>query len=188
MANFEKSMKILMELEFSSPSDALHKNPTEPVYTYMGIYYKAHPTWDGWRIVRETLSKYNNNLKLASEMLYINPELTKMVYSFYKSKFWDVARLDEVNNQNTADEIMIFGVNVGMRTAIKTAQGLVGFVGDDVDGKVGKATLRVLNSFDSTVFDEEFDKLENDYYQELIEADPERKIYAKGWRKRAEYV
>ena len=174
-----------MSLEFSDSSTALEKNPTEPVYTYMGLYYKAHPEWAGWSIVQSTLEKCKGNMKWASSVLYKNQELTELVYGYYKRRFWDLARLDEVQNQNTADEIMIFGVNVGMIKAIKTAQKLVGV---KEDGRVGKETLNALNTFDSEKFDEDFDKLEIAYYDALVEKNPERKIYAKGWRSRAEAV
>ncbi|WP_303296956.1 hypothetical protein [Campylobacter fetus] len=38
MANFRKSMEILLKLEFNNPNDALHKNKTENGFTFMGIY------------------------------------------------------------------------------------------------------------------------------------------------------
>ena len=45
--------------------------------------------------------------------------------------------------------------------------------------------IACLNNFDSEKFDEVFDVLEMAYYDELILRDPNKKIYAKGWKKRA---
>ncbi len=47
MANFRKSMEILLKLEFNNPHDALHKNKTENGFTFMGIYQGAHASWSG---------------------------------------------------------------------------------------------------------------------------------------------
>ena len=48
MVNFNNAFKILMRLEFSFPENALHKNPTEKEWTFMGIYQKYHSSWKGW--------------------------------------------------------------------------------------------------------------------------------------------
>ena len=182
MASFEKSMGILLDLEFNSPSNVLHKNPTEPYLTFMGIYQGAHPNLDLWKAIRQKMQQYNGDLSLVGSMMYSNPLIVDMVYMFYKKNYWDIAKLDSVKSQNTADEIFIFGVNVGMKKAIKLTQSLLELT---PDGIVGKETLWLLNNYDSEKFDEGFDVLEMTYYEELIERDPNKKIYAKGWKKRA---
>ncbi|MFA7287336.1 MAG: glycosyl hydrolase 108 family protein [Melioribacteraceae bacterium] len=181
MADFKDSIKILMELEFNNPGNALHKNKTESGYTYMGIYQKAHPKWEGWKIVLEYLEKYKN-IKIASKNLYINEPLTFLVNLFYKKTFWDKANLDLINSQKISNEIFIFGVNSGMPVAIKTAQKLVGI---SPDGDVRAKTIKTLNNFDEKVFDAEYDLLEQKHYAMLIERNPKLKIYANGWRNRS---
>ena len=181
MAKIEDSLKILMRLEFNNSSNALHQNPTEPVYTYMGIYQKAHPKWEGWRIIKESIARLGN-IKLASIELYKNKDLLSSVEWFYKKIFWDVARLDEINIQHTANEIFIFGVNAGMPTAIKAAQRLVGL---QANGKMGDETVFVLNNFKPEVFDSSYDILEQEHYDSLIKKNFKLKIYATGWRTRA---
>lgn len=181
MADIEKAMKILMGLEFSNPENALHKNPTESGYTYMGIYQKAHPKWIGWSIINEYLGIYKN-IKIASKNLYENEALTRLVNLFYKKMFWDKANLDSITSQKIADEIFIFGVNAGMPIAIKTAQRLVKI---NPDGDVGEKTINILNNFDENVFDSGYDLLEQKHYDMLIERNPKLKIYANGWRNRS---
>jgi len=184
MADIKESFKILMGMEFSSPKDALEKNETENGYTFMGIYQVAHPQWEGWKLVREALSKYNNDRKLASQMLYENPVMQESVYAFYKKTFWDVAKLDMIS-QRKADEIFLFGVNAGMSTAIKLAQLLVGI---EADGAVGPKSIKAFNSFSDDEFDTGYDVLEKRHYAAIIERNPAKKIFANGWRNRADAV
>ena len=89
MADFEKSLDILMSLEFSSKQNALEKNKTESGYTFMGIYYTAHPTWKGWEIVEEEVKKCKYDIKKASASLYDNKTLLVFVKEFYKTIFSD---------------------------------------------------------------------------------------------------
>lgn len=184
MANIKESFRILQRLEFSSPENALEKNPTESGYTFMGIYQTAWPQWEGWKLVREALSKYNNQRALASQMLYQSAIMQELVYSFYKKIFWDVASLDEIS-QRKADEIFLMGVNAGISTAVKMAQSLVGV---EADGKIGPRTVRALNAFSDDEFDVQYDELEKAHYAAIIERNPAKKIFANGWRNRADAV
>jgi lysozyme family protein len=184
MANIEKSMELLMSLEHSNIKNALHKNKTETGYTYKGIYQTAWPDWIGWNYVLYAIS-VKDTLEEASEYLERYEILQELVNDFYKEKFWDLARLDEVTSQKMADEIFIFGVNTGMSTSVKRAQKLVGCV---ADGSVGHTTIKYLNSYDESKFDIEFDELEKEYYALLIEKKPYLKVYKNGWNKRADAV
>jgi len=184
MAVFEKSMKLLEDLEFNSPRNVLHKNKTESAYTYYGIYRKAHPYWRGWLVVVPTADNADK-LSEASVALFANEGLRRKVYDFYKTEFYRPLRLTEIHNQHIADEIFIFAVNAGHGQAIKAAQTAVGV---EVDGIIGKDTLRALNAIDTSYFDKMYDRMEMKYYEELIARKPKFKIYANGWRNRAEYV
>jgi len=181
MADFNESMKILMELEFSNPKNALHKNKTENGYTYMGIYQTAHPNWSGWLIVSDFMKKYKE-IAIASQKLMEDALLTKLVYMFYKKNFWDIARLDSVFSQHNASEIFVFGVNAGMGVAVKAAQRVIGA---SLNGKMDTETLEKLNKFQEKVFDEQYDLMEQEHYNRLIAKNPKLKIYANGWRNRS---
>ena len=185
MAKIEDTLKLIWEVEYSgNKSKALEKNAGETGWTYKGIYQTAHPTWEGWRIVRAAMQKYNGNMKLASEMLFDNTELEAMVVSFYKREFWDKMKLDMVASQKIADEMIVFGVNVGIGHAVKAAQRIAAV---PQDGVIGPKTIAALNKVDETVFDETYDLLEIDYYEKLGEQ-PRFKQFVKGWRNRAVYV
>lgn len=181
MANFNEAFKILMRLEFSFPENALHKNPTEKEWTFMGIYQKDHPSWKGWDEILGTVA-LGGNIEKISRALYTSENLRAQVRMFYKEVYWDRMRLDEVASQLKATEIFIFGVNVDVKPAVRVTQQLVGVVDD---GIVGEQTLAVINRFDEARFDKEFDRAELQYYNKLIEKNPKFRIYANGWRNRA---
>lgn len=184
MAKFENSMKILLELEFNSPDNALEWNKTENGYTYMGIYEVAHPTWSGWDIIRQKREQYQN-LKECSRRLYEIDTLTEKVYDFYYAEFWKPYRLNEIKEQHKSDEIFIFGVNTGMKKAIKIAQGVVGV---EIDGIIGSQTIKAINDCDYSFFDTTFDDKEIEYYKAIVQSKPNKSIFLNGWINRAEEV
>lgn len=88
----------------------------------------------------------------------------------YKPKYWDKLRADEINNQEVANIIFDHGVNAGISRAAKMAQAILNlYFGQNlsIDGKIGPATLKVLNSVDPGKFHDEFKKLRKDYYNYL---------------------
>ena len=184
MANFNEAFKILTRLEFSFPENALHKNPTEREWTFMGIYQKAHPSWKGWDEILGALA-YGGDIKKISRMLFDSEDLRDEVWKFYEQMYWDKMRLGEINSQLKANEIFIFGVNVGTKPAIKAAQRIAGVVDD---GIMGEISLAAINKVDEEKFDKEFDQHELRYYNNLIKQNPRLRVYANGWRRRADAV
>lgn len=186
MADIAQSLKILWTLEFNNnPKKAMEINDTETGWTYKGIYQSAHPTWEGWKIIRQKMQQYNNNMELVGDILFDNARLEELVEFFYRREFWGKMKLDEISSQHIANEMFIFGVNTHPITAIKLAQRIVGVA---QDGVIGKVTIGALNSFDASVFSEAFDVLEKEHYQKIVIAKPSKEQYLKGWRNRAEYV
>lgn len=185
MTSIEKSMQLLRQLEFSNDNTKLlHKNKFEDGLTYYGIYQSAHPSWRGWKIINQYLAN-EPDLKKCSLILANVSDLNKLVLDFYKREFWDKAQLDLVDSQKIADEIFLFGVNVGMRTSIKMAQRLANVL---VDGIVGQKTINALNGFNESIFDMKFDELEKKHYDKIIESKPYLSINKKGWYNRADYI
>ena len=186
MAEISKTLKLVWEVEYNNdPKRALEQNPGETGLTYKGIYETAHPNWAGWTAVKSVLKKCNENKKQAGIELEDDLVVQMQVQDLYKEVFWDKMMLDKVQAQKIADEMMIFGINAGTSKAVKLAQTVVGVV---VDGVIGSGTVAALNKFDPSVFDKAFDVEEKKYYDELIAKKPQFKIFANGWRNRAEYV
>jgi len=188
MADFKRSMQILRDLEFSKPGKCLHRNKTENGLTYWGIYEGAHPDWKEWFYITDVLKEQNFDKEKASAILYADERLTNEVYKIYKAEYWDKMRLGEIISQKIADEMFIFGVNADCPPAVKLAQKIVRFSGKDIDGRVGAKTLQALNAYDPSKFDKEYDEGEKRYYAAIISANPQFRIYANGWRNRAEAV
>lgn len=185
MAKIEEAMNLLYSVEFNNSKTALEKNPTEEYLTFMGIYQGANKELELWKTVRQKLQQYNGDMKLTSEMLYDNKAIRAQVDAFYKKDFWDKMKLDAVASQNTANEMFLFGVNVGCKKAVMFAQQIVGVVDD---GVVGPKTIAALNKYDDTVFSERYDELEQAHYDRLVETRPEMAVYLKGWKNRSKVV
>jgi len=185
MADIKKVMDILYKVEFSNPNDVLEKNKYEDGWTFMGIYQKANPDLDLWKTIRQKMQQYNGDMKLVGAMLYDNTVVREYVAAFYKKEYWDRMKLDKVASQNTANEMFLFGVNVGCKKAVMFAQQIVGVV---EDGVVGPKTIAALNKYDDTVFSERYDELEQAYYDRLVETRPEMAVYLKGWKNRSKVV
>ncbi|BAF69597.1 glycoside hydrolase family 108 protein [Nitratiruptor sp. SB155-2] len=185
MADFNHAFEVLKHLEFKDCEDALHRNEGEHGWTFMGIYQKAHPDADIWK----ELAKYQeieSDTKKLSRLLCNNAHAIQEVKNIYRQKYWNRAKLYDVQSQKIAEEIFVFGVNTGIENAIKKAQELVGV---KVDGIVGPKTLKALNSFDVDLFDVGYDFEELKYYKELVRSDPKKFAkYEDGWVNRAKAV
>lgn len=185
MADIKLSMELLKQVEHSGKTDKLlHKNKGEIGLTFFGIYEGAHPNWKGWSIIKRYL-EFTPDIKQCSKILANVTDLYALVCDFYKEEFWDKARLDEVKSQKIADEIFIFGVNVGMKTAIIKAQFLIDA---KPDGVLGSKTIALLNKYDEDKFDVLFDEEEIKYYDKLIKLHSKFKINEAGWHNRAKAV
>ncbi len=184
MADFKKAFEIVKRLEFKDPSNALHKNPGEDGWTFMGVYQKAHPNSGIWK----ELARYQaitNDTKELSRLLYNNNAARNEVERIYKTEYWDKARGDEIASQQIADEIFIFGVNAGMKRAIKAAQEIVGV---KPDGVIGPVTLKALNAYSEKLFDILFDASEAEYYASLAAQKERFAKFEDGWLNRAKAV
>lgn len=180
MADVKLAVQELGKLEFEDKYDILHKNDGENGLTFFGIYQSANPTWRGWDIINRYLAN-EPDIRKCSAILSNVSDLMELVYKLYKQKYWDRANLDLVENQHTATEVFIFGVNIGMSLAIKKTQELIGVI---PDGDIGPKSLKALNSYDAKSFDIVFDEKEIEYYKELGKQ-PRFIKFEKGWINRA---
>ncbi|MCI6989402.1 MAG: peptidoglycan domain protein [Campylobacter sp.] len=179
MANFELSYKNMLDLEFNSPKNALHKNLGENGLTFMGIYEMAHPNFGGWDIVKMYLNMHSS-LEKASEICYKDKKLQELVECFYKNVFWNKMKLDSVLPYRTADLIFKFAVNVGINRAVKFAQEVVNV---KIDGVVGKNTIRALNSYSPVKFESEYKAKFSEYYKNLAKS-KRYSHFLNGWLNR----
>ena len=182
MNKFNKAMEILKLVEHSNRNDKLlHKNEGENGLTYFGIYQSAHPKLNMWKTI-ESYLKLESDIKKCSVILSNVSDLTGEVYRFYKQEFWDKMGLDKVNSGHICNEMFIFGVNVNWDKCNKEVQKMIG-VKDD--GIIGDKTIAKINEVDEEWFDKEFDKVEMEYYERIVEQKPYLAKNLKGWFNRS---
>lgn len=156
--------------------------------TYKGISRRAHPYWPGWKIIDE--------LKRATgfpAILYEHTTLNKKVVEFYKIEYWDYCRLDDLNNQEVANELYDSSVNLGKYTVAHYFQRAINVANDrgryypdiERDGIIGKETL---NAFHQHPRPETILKILNVLqgykYISIAEYNPVQEKYINGWFKR----
>jgi lysozyme family protein len=144
--------------------------------TYKGISRNSHSSWPGWSIVDQNKLKPNLPKSLAA-----NKELKLLVEQFYYDTFWIPLKADEIQNQTSAESVFDYAVNVGIRTATKVVQYVVG---TKADGIMGEKTLSKINSIDFGYFQAALLVNKLKYYVFIIRRRPTNKKFLLGWLSR----
>jgi lysozyme family protein len=190
MAEFETAFDITMGHEggYSKDPDDVGGE------TYRGISRVYHPEWDGWAVIDEAKSEPNFPSSLKE-----NEDLEIEVRHFYKLYYWDVNRLDEVGDQDIANEMFDTGVNLGIGRAAKYLQAALNFMNrngqiyEDLveDGKIGPASLNALKKYlvldDPIYIIKIMNILQGNHYLEYMRQSPTQDKYARGWLKRVDW-
>lgn len=132
--------------------------------TYAGIARNFHPQWPGWRYIDN-----NQREDLA---------LTQLVKQFYREKFWEQIKGDQIVTQGVAESLFDFAVNAGFRTAIKLAQVVLGTT---PDGAIGPETLGLLNSITEEDFRLRYALAKIARYAEIVTRDRNQSKFLLGW-------
>ena len=120
MADFNKEFEKLILAEGiygNDPDDSGGE-------TFLGISRKYNPTWVGWKTIDEI--KKANGTKNLTKILKQNKSLIDSANLYYKIRYWDIFRLDEIPNQKIAHEMFDTCVNMGQKSAILIAQQVIG--------------------------------------------------------------
>ena len=182
MATFNDAFDITMKHEggYSNDPDDVGGE------TCRGISRRYNPSWPGWVIIDAT--KPNINFK----------DLDVLVRDFYKAYYWDINRLDEITNQDVANEIFDVGVNIGVVRAVKFLQKALNYLNRNehsyndlvVDGKIGSATFKalkyILNHHDVDILLKIMNVLQGMHYLNYMKKSPTQEKYARGWFSRVE--
>ena len=131
--------------------------------TYCGIARKFWPNWAGWPIIDEAKTHVDNVIGLDM-MLSKNSNIQSMIDNFYKQNFWDVNKLDLINDQQLANNIYDFGVNSGTGEAAKTLQLNAGVT---QDGIIGTQTLNTVNNYNAEAIYNAYNNSRKLFYIEL---------------------
>lgn len=110
--------------------------------TYWGISRARHPSWKGWSLID------------SGEL-----PLENMIKEFYKIRFWDELRGDEIAkiSKEVAAELFDTAVNIGIRRAVEFFQTALNMQNNygktypdlEVDGILGSKTIECLSRYAS---------------------------------------
>jgi len=157
--------------------------------TYAGIARNYWGSWQGWKIIDNIKFDLKiNSVVTASNInkaAKANPYLTKAISSFYKQNFWDVNKLDLINDQQLANTVYDFGVNSGTGRAAKFLQMSVNSTFNsklDVDGKIGPKTINTINSYEALIIYNEFNRRRKDFYTSIAVGNQSQ--FLKSWLSR----
>ena len=187
MANFEEAYGKTMGHE----GGYVHDPDDVGGETYKGIARKYNGSWSGWA----TIDSHKSDSNFPSCLDDID-ELQTSVHSFYKQKYWDVNKLDDVGSQAVGEEMFDTGVNMGTGRASKFLQRALNYLNRNgslyseltVDGAIGPASLsalkRVLSDGDEAVLLTMLNVLQGQHYMNYMDDSPSQKKYARGWFKR----
>ena len=137
--------------------------------TYAGISRRTWPDWPGWALV--------DSGQCDSEAI------KDLACDFFRRNFWDAINGDEIMPQSVAESIFDFSINVGVVTAVKLAQRVIG-VADD--GIIGQQSLTVLNYWqdpDKFIIRYALGKVAK--YADICAHDARQKKFLLGWINRA---
>lgn len=135
--------------------------------TYAGIARNPNPDWPGWALV---------------DRKEFGGSLTPMVREFYRQRFWNVVRGDEIASQAIAETIFNFAVNTGPALAIKLAQVIAGAT---PDGNLGAKTLELLNQCTPEKFVPSYALAKIQRYVDICMRNREQSKFLLGWVRRA---
>jgi lysozyme family protein len=168
--------------------------------TWKGVARKMHPNWDGWAIIDQI--KRSVITSDLSRILRDDEELEEMVQAFYKAEFWNKMLLDQVKDQEVANELFESAVNQGAFTVSRHFQQALNLLNNNEkhysdiadDGHIGSATLKAYAAFmltanfpgrsterNTQTLLKVMNGLQFQRYTEICESNPVQEVYFYGW-------
>jgi lysozyme family protein len=171
MADFEKGFKLVIEHEGGYVDNKFDRGGKT-----------------NWGITEKVARKYG----YTGTMLDLEKETAKKIY---KKFYWDKLNLDNLSDQDIANELFDTGVNMGVRVAGKFFQQSLNLLNREernfsdvkVDGLVGHKTLATFGFLPEN--DKKFvlkilNILQGSRYINICERRPEQEIFIRGWLNR----
>jgi len=169
MASLKKALKktLRYEGEYSNDPDDLGGE------TYYGISRKYNLNWNGWKAIDALEKPHPDD-----------------VYDFYRDRYWNQIRGDELSSQLVADNIFDFAVNAGVFKSVLLAQraaNVLQLYRENpiliMDGIYGDKTHAVIASIgvEERFFCLYFLGANLDHYNTIILSRHANAKFAKGW-------
>ena len=108
----------------------------------------------------------------------------------YHKDFWGTLRLDQIQNQTIAEELLDTAVNCGVGTSARIAQEAVNLTNYpdpdiEIDGKVGPATLAAINGHKSLpAYYKALNGVQFVRHMGIVKRHPKQEKYFRGWLRR----
>lgn len=158
--------------------------------TEAGIARNFWPKWEGWKYIDRYKADYakakaqgKTRLSLAQ---WVNASVKApsepvrgLIVEFYKDNFWDINKLDQINDQQLANSVYDFGVNSGTGRAAKFLQIVAGV---EQDGKVGSITIAAINEMEAAQAHEYYNVLRESFYRSIAKGNQAQ--FLKTWLRR----
>jgi lysozyme family protein len=159
--NFTKAIQVVLDNE-----GGYVNNPNDPGgATNFGISQRSFPNLDIKNLTRQ------------------------QAIEIYLNNYWNPQNYSNINDQNVATKVFDFAVNAGPLTSNKLLQQACNTLGTSpalkIDGNLGPASIKAINSLDSDNLLATFRTELVDYYTGLCNKNPKFNIFLKGWLKRA---
>lgn len=141
MANYKTARQITRGREGFYSNDPVDTGGE----TVWGFARNKWPGWRGWKIVDEYKKKAGNPTNVSAVILALAPVkdlLHDMADEYDKQNFWDVLRADEIKDQVLANKFYDTAVNMGVPTAVKMMEEVLGL---KIDGKIDDEVINRLN-------------------------------------------
>lgn len=101
----------------------------------------------------------------------------------YKRDYWDRVRGDDILSQAIAEQILDTAVNMGIKTASRLAQTVLGI--EPADGVIGSESLKIINQADDQKFVAEYTLAKIARYAAICNRDRSQTRFLLGWLNRA---
>lgn len=153
--------------------------------TVFGLTKVADPEWQGWSVVDQYRGKSGFPKNLPYDVL------RAMALPYYKSKYWDYAKLDQVPIV-LAEEIFDQSVNMGEGAAIRNLQRALNVLnhnGTDYpdlieDGGFGPNTFNAMLKSNAPAVAKYMNSYQGEFYTRLAEKNSKYEDFSNGWAER----
>ena len=115
MANFDKALTKVLRKEGGYSNNPADKGGE----TYKGIARKYHKTNYMWTLIDRYKDECGGVNEVFKKKIAVDKQIDAEVKRLYKTNYWDRFKLDDVFNQDVAEQIFDDSVNRGVAAACK---------------------------------------------------------------------
>jgi len=159
---------LFLALEYTLPFEGGYSN--DPV---------DHGGATNFGITQVTLNRYllaNPSALVYDRVACLTIQDAEKIYR------WGYWKFDGVKDQGIATKLFDIAVNMGVGTAVKMVQRIVG---SEPDGLWGPMTLAKVNGYDQASLMQKLVESSLNRYENIIAKDPTQEKFRKGWTRRA---